>query len=170
MAKLLEKEMHEGSVVVERDVRIPTPHEKAEPLVPGEIAEFAIEILPAAWVFKKGHRIRVDISNADSAAQDAPWIHHYGIRMGSDTNTLTRPGPVACCCRSLRQTPGSVSPRPPGPVACPAQPPPKVSRPWSKAWLARPACHAIRSSSTFLPPIRQGRCCSVSPRPMRSRT
>lgn len=61
------------------------PHQKAEPLVPGQIAEFAIEILSAAWVFQKGHRIRIDISNADSAAQDAPWIHHYGTRMGSDT-------------------------------------------------------------------------------------
>ncbi len=61
------------------------PHDKAEPLVPGQIEEFAIEILPAAWVFQKGHRIRIDISNADSAAQDAPWIHHYGTRMGSDT-------------------------------------------------------------------------------------
>ncbi|MGE0214223.1 CocE/NonD family hydrolase [Mycolicibacterium sp.] len=61
------------------------PHETAEPLVPGEVAGFAIEILPTAWVFKKGHRIRVDVANADSAASDAPWTHHYGTRMGTDT-------------------------------------------------------------------------------------
>ena len=61
------------------------PHDKPEPLVPGQTEEFAIEILPTAWIFERGHRIRVDISNADSAASDAPWTHHYGIRMGSDT-------------------------------------------------------------------------------------
>jgi len=69
------------------------PSDKAEPLTPGQVEEFAIEILPAAWVFKKGHRIRIDISNADSAASDAPWTHHYGTRMGTDTYHHDQPRP-----------------------------------------------------------------------------
>jgi hypothetical protein len=44
-------------------------------------------------VFKKGHRIRIDISNADSAALDEPWTHHYGTRMGSDTYHHDQAGP-----------------------------------------------------------------------------
>ena len=69
------------------------PSDKTEPLTPGQVEEFAIEILPAAWVFKKGHRIRIDISNADSAASDAPWTHHYGTRMGTDTYHHDQPRP-----------------------------------------------------------------------------
>ncbi|MFG1610265.1 CocE/NonD family hydrolase [Actinoplanes sp. NPDC049265] len=60
-------------------------HDQAEPLVPGQVTAFSIEILPTAWVFAKGHRIRVDIANADSPALDAPWNHHYGTRRGTDT-------------------------------------------------------------------------------------
>jgi putative CocE/NonD family hydrolase len=39
--------------------------EKAEFLEPGRIYEFTIEPFPTANVFKKGHRIRVDISSSN---------------------------------------------------------------------------------------------------------
>jgi hypothetical protein len=38
---------------------------RAEPLVPGEIYQLEIELDATAWVFPKGHRIRVAISGAD---------------------------------------------------------------------------------------------------------
>jgi hypothetical protein len=53
----------------------------------------AIEILPTAWMFNKGHRIRIDISSADSAGLDAPWTYHYGTRMGRDTYHHDQAGP-----------------------------------------------------------------------------
>jgi uncharacterized protein len=42
------------------------PHSGAEPLTPGEVYEFAIEIWPTCNVFKPGHRIRLEIANSDS--------------------------------------------------------------------------------------------------------
>jgi putative CocE/NonD family hydrolase len=39
--------------------------EKAELLTPGRVYEFTIEPFPTANVFKKGHRIRVDISSSN---------------------------------------------------------------------------------------------------------
>jgi uncharacterized protein len=39
--------------------------EKAELLKPGEIAEVNIELYPTANLFKKGHRIRLDISSSN---------------------------------------------------------------------------------------------------------
>jgi hypothetical protein len=39
--------------------------EKAELLKPGEVSEFRIEPFPTANVFKKGHRIRIDISSSN---------------------------------------------------------------------------------------------------------
>ena len=39
--------------------------EKAELLKPGEVYELRIEPFPTANVFKKGHRIRIDISSSN---------------------------------------------------------------------------------------------------------
>src|SRR5207247_11269555 len=39
--------------------------EKATMLTPGEVADVAIELYPTANVFKKGHRIRVDVSSSN---------------------------------------------------------------------------------------------------------
>jgi len=41
------------------------PHRKATPVVPGEINEYAIEIRPIANLFKKGHRIKIEIWSCD---------------------------------------------------------------------------------------------------------
>ena len=40
-------------------------HLEAEPVVPGEVYEYAIELPPTSNVFKKGHRIKIDISSMD---------------------------------------------------------------------------------------------------------
>ena len=44
-------------------------HAKVEPLEPGKIYPFQIEIWPTCWVFKQGHRIRVELMAFDQQCQ-----------------------------------------------------------------------------------------------------
>jgi putative CocE/NonD family hydrolase len=44
-------------------------HTKAEPLEPGKIYSFQIEIWPTSWVFRQGHRIRVELMAFDQQCQ-----------------------------------------------------------------------------------------------------
>jgi uncharacterized protein len=61
-------------------------HTNPQPLTPGEIYEFEIEVLPCAYVFKQGHRIRLEIANGDSALTDAVFTHPYHPTLiGTDT-------------------------------------------------------------------------------------
>ena len=61
-------------------------HTNPQPLTPGEIYEFDIEVLPISYVFKKGHRIRLEIANGDSPATDGVFTHPYHpTLMGTDT-------------------------------------------------------------------------------------
>lgn len=61
-------------------------HTDPEPLVPGQVYKFEIEILPCANVFKAGHRIRLEITNADSPITDAIFTHQYAwFKVGTDT-------------------------------------------------------------------------------------
>ncbi|HZU06908.1 MAG TPA: CocE/NonD family hydrolase [Chloroflexota bacterium] len=60
-------------------------HTERQPLVPGQVYEFAIEVWPTSWVFKRGHRIRLEIAPGDSPVLDAPFGHDYGVKMGTDT-------------------------------------------------------------------------------------
>jgi putative CocE/NonD family hydrolase len=61
-------------------------HSNPQPLTPGEVYRFDIEVLPVAYVFKKGHRIRLEIANGDSAVTDAVFTHPYPpTAIGSDT-------------------------------------------------------------------------------------
>ena len=41
------------------------PHTKADPLIPNQAYEFAIEIWPTSNLFKAGHRLRLELSNCD---------------------------------------------------------------------------------------------------------
>jgi putative CocE/NonD family hydrolase len=61
-------------------------HTNPQPLTPGEIYRFDIEVLPVAYVFRKGHRIRLEIANGDSAVTDAVFTHPYPpTAIGTDT-------------------------------------------------------------------------------------
>ena len=61
-------------------------HINPQPLTPGEIYEFDIEVLPIAYMFKKGHRIRLELANGDSPATDGVFSHPYHPSlMGTDT-------------------------------------------------------------------------------------
>lgn len=59
-------------------------HDDPRPIEPGEIYKYEIEIWPTSNVFKKGHRIRLDVACHDSPALDFGG-HYYGIKVGSDT-------------------------------------------------------------------------------------
>jgi predicted acyl esterase len=61
-------------------------HTNPQPLTPGEIYRFDIEMLPTAYVFRKGHRIRLEIANGDSPLTDAVFTHPYPpTAIGTDT-------------------------------------------------------------------------------------
>jgi putative CocE/NonD family hydrolase len=61
-------------------------HTNPQPLTPGEIYEFDIEVLPISYVFKQGHRIRLELANGDSPATDGVFSHPYHPSlMGTDT-------------------------------------------------------------------------------------
>jgi hypothetical protein len=61
-------------------------HSNPQPLAPGVIHQFDIEVPPVAYVFKKGHRIRLELANGDSPATDGVFSHPYHPSlMGTDT-------------------------------------------------------------------------------------
>ena len=59
-------------------------HQNPAPIEPGRIYELEIEIWPTSNLFKKAHRIRLDISSGDSPAFDLGG-HHFGLKVGKDT-------------------------------------------------------------------------------------
>lgn len=67
------------------DMRPFHSHDRAEPLHPGEVYPLRIELLPMSFLARTGDRIRLEISNNDSAIADAPMTHFYGRKVGTDT-------------------------------------------------------------------------------------
>jgi hypothetical protein len=60
--------------------------DREQPLIPGQIEHFVIALTPSAHIFRRGHRIRLEIVNGDSAITDIVWTHTYGPRLvGRDT-------------------------------------------------------------------------------------
>jgi predicted acyl esterase len=53
-------------------------HDEIRKLAPGEIVKVEVEILPTSCVFRKGHRIRLDIQ---------PWDDDPGTRFGHDNSS-----------------------------------------------------------------------------------
>jgi predicted acyl esterase len=61
-------------------------HANPQPLMPGEVYQLDIEILPVACRFRKGHRIRLEIANGDSGLTDYVFAHPYHPSLvGTDT-------------------------------------------------------------------------------------
>jgi uncharacterized protein len=86
----------------EKDTKRSTParpfytHTNPQPLVPNSIYEFDIEVLPISYVFKKGHRIRLEIANSDSTVTDGVFSHPYHpMQIGTDTIHHTTNHPSA---------------------------------------------------------------------------
>jgi putative CocE/NonD family hydrolase len=76
----------------EKDPQRSTPtrpfytHANPQPITPGEIYAFDIEVLPVSYVFKQGHRIRLELANGDHAATDSVFVHPYHQTLiGTDT-------------------------------------------------------------------------------------
>ena len=55
-------------------------HVDPQPLEPGTIYEFNIEIWPTCWVFQKGHRLRLDLASLDQLGQ-----YYLGHLRATDT-------------------------------------------------------------------------------------
>jgi putative CocE/NonD family hydrolase len=62
-------------------------HDERQWLKKGEIVECRVEVWPTSMVFKKGHRIRVDIQPRDGAGS-APYTHYHGDYNAGAKNTI----------------------------------------------------------------------------------
>jgi uncharacterized protein len=61
-------------------------HTNPQPLEPGKVYKFEIEVMPASYLFKKGHRIRLELANGDSPITDTIFTHLYlPYKVGVDT-------------------------------------------------------------------------------------
>lgn len=61
-------------------------HEEPQALTPGEVTRFEIAVMATSYVFKAGHRIRLEIVNGDSNVTDAVFAHPYHpSKRGTDT-------------------------------------------------------------------------------------
>jgi hypothetical protein len=60
-------------------------HRDPQPLEPGTIYRFDIEVWPVGHVFERGHRIRLELANGDSPITEGLFNHFYGLKYGTDT-------------------------------------------------------------------------------------
>jgi predicted acyl esterase len=63
------------------------PHTGSEPVVPGEVYEYAIDLMPMANVFKVGHRIKLRIKSMESPTEPEMLMHFHPI-LGSSKTTV----------------------------------------------------------------------------------
>lgn len=62
------------------------PHDREEPLEPGQVYALEIAIMPTACRIKAGQRLRLEIANGDSPITDQIFTHEYQLfKIGSDT-------------------------------------------------------------------------------------
>ena len=61
-------------------------HMNPQPIEPGKTYRYEVEVMPCSHVFKAGHRIRLEIANADSMFTDSFFAHQYmPYKVGRDT-------------------------------------------------------------------------------------
>ena len=61
-------------------------HDNPEPIEPDKVYEFEIAVMPTAYRFKKGSRIRLEIANGDSQLTEFVFQHDYTPdKVGRDT-------------------------------------------------------------------------------------
>jgi predicted acyl esterase len=65
------------------------PHRTSEPVVPGEIYEYAVELLPFAHVFREGHRIKLSFGSMESP-RDPEMVMHWHPHLCSSRTTVHR--------------------------------------------------------------------------------
>ena len=59
-------------------------HDEPKHIEPDKVHRYEIEVWPTCNLFRKGHRIRVDVACGDSPAVDFGG-HYYGVKVGADT-------------------------------------------------------------------------------------
>lgn len=61
-------------------------HRDPTPIEPGRVYKYEIEVMPCAYLFRRGHRIRLEIVNGDSPVTDQIFVHQYlWYKVGTDT-------------------------------------------------------------------------------------
>ena len=61
-------------------------HDSPQPINPGQIYLFEIAIMPTAYLFRKGNRIRLELANGDSQLTEFVFQHEYTPdKVGCDT-------------------------------------------------------------------------------------
>jgi hypothetical protein len=62
-------------------------HADPQPLEPGAMTKLEVAVMPTAYRFKRGNRIRIDLANGDSALTEFGWFHHEYTpdKRGQDT-------------------------------------------------------------------------------------
>ena len=61
-------------------------HTDPQPIEPGRIYRYEIEAMPFSNVFRKGHRVRLEIVNGDSMLTDSLFSHQYlWYKIGTDS-------------------------------------------------------------------------------------
>ena len=50
-------------------------HDEAQPVPPGEVVEYAIDLRETSMVFQPGHRIVLEVKGQDTQAEDPIWYH-----------------------------------------------------------------------------------------------
>jgi putative CocE/NonD family hydrolase len=73
------------------------PHTGAKPVIPGEINEYAIEIRPISNLFRKGHKIKLEIWGCDYPADPVDmtlsWPHFSHISLDKEVSYKIYHGP-----------------------------------------------------------------------------
>ncbi len=64
------------------------PHTKAEPVVPGKIYQYDIDIQPISNIFKAGHRIKLEIRSLEHGNEGAQGQPPHAIHLCSSKTTL----------------------------------------------------------------------------------
>ncbi|HWG60418.1 MAG TPA: CocE/NonD family hydrolase [Streptosporangiaceae bacterium] len=60
-------------------------HQAPAPVGPGEVYELRVALLPMSFVVRPGERLRLEISNGDSALTEGRLFQWYGLKAGTDT-------------------------------------------------------------------------------------
>ena len=70
--------------------------DRIDPIQPGQVYGLRIELLPMSFLVRKGGRMRLEISNWESAITESPMSHWYGRKVGIDTyyHSLAHPSHI----------------------------------------------------------------------------
>jgi uncharacterized protein len=86
-------------------------HDRAEPIEPHRIYELRVELLPMSVLVRMGERLRLELSNWESAHTEAPMTHWYGQKVGTDTYHHNILHPSRVRLHERRRVPKNAAPK-----------------------------------------------------------